>query len=754
MLKSKLYLFVLILIIPGMYAQSPGNGYTDLVNPFIGTEGAGNTFPGAALPFGMVKLGPDSGDLLSNSGYVPDEDIKGFSHTHVSGTGGGAKYGNILVMPYTGPFELNGIRSAAANEKASPGYFSADLLDYDIKAQFTVSHRVGFHKYEFSGDATPGLLINAGSLLGEGHCCDENQELIGSEIQVISDSEIKGYSRVRGGWNKGGAYTVYFYAITDKPAISSATWKGEEISTTQKSRYNSGEKTGAFLEFDRNMKELNLKVGISFISSEKAKANLEKEVPHWDFEKLRQESSGKWEDMLNNIQVSTKNNDLKTIFYTALYHTMLMPTNRTGENPYWKSELPYYDDYYAIWDTYRATNPLLTLILPDRETQIVNSLLNIYQHEGYMPDSRSGNSTGRTQGGSNTDMVIADAILKGLEDIDYELAYEAMIQNAEIPPGGKQETNGRGGINKYIELGYVPAEYEPEKTDPSLHTPKLYDRAGTRTVEYAANDWAIAQVAKELGEEEAYKKYKKRASNWANLWRPVETEGVKGFIWPKRRDGSWVEDFSVEKYGSWGNFFYEANSWEYSFYVPQDVNSLIDSTGGKKEFIKRLDIFFENEHFKVDNEPSFFTPTLYTYAGYQYRTNERIRKIIEENYTAQRDGIPGNDDAGSMSAWLVFNSLGFYPNAGQDVYIITSPHFKEAILDIGNDKELILKAENLSDENIYIEKVLLNGSPLNRAWFRHSEIDEGGEMEFIMTSRPTDFGTKNLPPSLSDKGLK
>ncbi|MDX1545046.1 MAG: glycoside hydrolase family 92 protein, partial [Christiangramia sp.] len=195
-------------------------------------------------------------------------------------------------------------------------------------------------------------------------------------------------------------------------------------------------------------------------------------------------------------------------------------------------------------------------------------------------------------------------------------------------------------------------------------------------------------------------------------------------------------------------------SWEYSFYVPQDVNSLIDSTGGKKEFIKRLDIFFENEHFKVDNEPSFFTPTLYTYAGYQYRTNERIREIIEENYTAQRDGIPGNDDAGSMSAWLVFNSLGFYPNAGQDVYIITSPHFKEAILDIGNDKELILKAENLSDENIYIEKVLLNGSPLNRAWFRHSEIDEGGEMEFIMTSRPTDFGTKNLPPSLSDKGLK
>ena len=748
-MKRTLILISLFLISLNLsYGQTPN--LCDAVDPFIGTEGVGNTFPGATLPFGMVKLGPDCGDKRSNSGYVPGAAAHGFSHTHVSGTGGGAKYGNILVMPFTGRIEPGKMASAMDNERASPGYFSVGLKAYQIKAELTVSHSVGFHQYTYRGNEEQGILINAGSFLGEGHCCGEAQELIGSEIRIISDTHIEGYSRVRGGWNKGGAYTVYFAALFDTPAGHYGTWKGDAIEPGTAAAFDSGEKTGAYFRFaGQSGKTVKVKVGISYISTGKALANIQREIPHWDFEKVQEAAVRQWNEALSAIRIEGASEDRRKVFYSALYHTMLMPTDRTGENPYWKSSEPYYDDYYAIWDTYRATNPLLTLIHPEREAAIVRSLVDIYQHEGYMPDSRSGNHTGRTQGGSNCDMVIADAFLKGLPGIDYEKAYDAMVTNAEIPPGGDQQMEGRGGANAYIELGYVPAEYEPADEGPTLHTPKLYDRAGTRTVEYAANDWAIALVAKGLGKEADYEKYRQRASNWANLWRRVESEGATGFIWPRRKDGSWVEDFHVKKGGSWGNFFYEADSWEYSFYVPQDVNALIDSCGGRAAFLARLDVFFRNGHYQVSNEPSFFTPCLYTYAGRPDKTNATVRDIIRKHYTVERDGIPGNDDAGSMSAWAVFNLMGFYPNAGQDVYLITAPHFEKLVIDRGKGRVVEVVAHGLSDKNIYIKSARLNGAPLERAWFRHNEIAEGGKLEFFMDDEPGGFGKEIRPPSLS-----
>jgi predicted alpha-1,2-mannosidase len=721
------------------------------VNPLIGTKGGGHTFPGSPVPYGMVKLGPDCGNMRSNSGYIPDEEIHGFSHTHVSGTGGGAKYGNILVMPFTGDLDISNSHSASSKVKASPGYFAVNLDKYKINAELTSSHSVGFHQYTFPTEKGNGILINAGSFLGEGHCCDEAQNLIGSEISIISNTEIEGYSRVRGGWGKGGEYTVYFYANFSTPADDYGIWKGEKITESANLAYDSGEKTGAYFLFDKvKGATIKVKVGISFISTGKAKENMNKEIPHWNFKQTHNEAITQWNEVLNTIKIETESNDWKTIFYTALYHTMLMPVDRTGENPKWTSNEPYYDDYYAIWDTYRATTPLLTLIQPRREADIVKSLIDIYQHEGYMPDARAGNQTGRTQGGSNCDMVIADAYLKGLKGIDFNKAYEAIITNAEIAPGGNQQFEGRGGINEYIELGYVPAEYEPENEHPNLHTPKLYDRAGTRTVEYAANDWAIALVAKGMGKMDDYYKYKSRASNWANLWRQVGSEAVNGFIWPKTKTGKWVEDFSVTKGGSWGNFFYEANSWEYSFYVPQDVKSLIDSCGGTASFIKRLDTFFINKYFQVSNEPSFFTPCLYAYAGRQDLTNTTVRNIIKNHYYATENGIPGNDDAGSMSAWLVFNSIGFFPNAGQDVYIFTSPHFKRVKIDMGEGIFLNVIAHELSEENIYIREVKINGESIDRSWFSHGEIKNGGTIELFMSNQISGFGTKNLPPSIAD----
>ena len=751
MSKNGILVLIFLLFVHMVHAQAD----TDLiqfVDPFIGTKGDGNTFPGASLPYGMVKLGPDCGNKRSNSGYIPDEIIHGFSHTHVSGTGGGAKYGNILVMPFTGPFDLSNITSESDSVTASPGYFSAELKTSNIKAEMTVSHSVGFHKYSFNENIENGILIDAGSFLGENHCCGEAQYLIGSEIRIISDTQIEGYSKVRGGWNKGAEYTVFFTALFDTPADNFGVWKNGKVKMGEKTMHDSGEKTGAYFTYkNTESKTVKVKVGISYISTGKSLENIKKEIPHWNFDKTHKKAVEKWNDVLNNIKIDGASKEQQTIFYTALYHTMLMPTDRTDENPKWTSDEPYYDDYYAIWDTFRATNPLLTLIQPEREADIVRSLIDIYKYEGYMPDSRSGNSSGRTQGGSNCDMVVVEAYLKGLKGIDFEKAYEAMVKNAEIPPGGNQQKVGRGGINQYIELGYVPAEYEPQQDSPTLHTPKLYDRAGTRTLEYSANDWAIALMARGMGKTDDYLKYKKRASNWANLWNgQINSQGVSGFIWPKTKMGKWVKDYSVTKGGSWGNFFYEANAWEYSLYVPHDVKSLIDFCGGRDSFISRLDVFFTNGHFQVSNEPSFFTPCLYAYAGRQDKTNSTIRSIIKKNYTAAQDGIPGNDDAGSMSAWVIFNLIGFFPNAGQDVYILTSPHFERVSINMGENKVLKIITHNYSNKNIYIEKATINGNALDQSWFKHDDIKDGATIEFFMADIPSDFGKENLPPSLND----
>ncbi|MBI9060700.1 MAG: GH92 family glycosyl hydrolase [Marinilabiliaceae bacterium] len=751
MIKRSYYLLLVLLVLlsHNIYAQKDLAQYVD---PFIGSEGAGHVFPGASLPYGMVKLGPDCGNKTSNTGYAKNEEVHGFSHTHVSGTGGGAKYGNVLVMPVVGDVKSIQPVSLYRDAIATPGFFSMQLTDYNIQADLTVSHKVGFHKYTFPKSNQSHIIIDAGSFLGDSikHAY-ESQEFIGSEIEILSNTRVEGYTRVRNGWGLGGEYTVFFSAEVDTPAESFFLSLDNRIDQNGTVAVDNGTKAKAILQYSTSKnQQIQVKVGISFISAKKARQNLENEVSHWDFNKVHDAARQQWNDVLATINIEGATDIDQTIFYSSLYRTMLMPVDRTGENPKWHSDEPYYDDYYAIWDTYRATHPLMTLIQSERERDMVRSLVDIYRYDGYMPDARSGNHNGRTQGGSNCDMLIADAYLKGLKGIDYEAAFDAMVKNAEIPPGGTEMQEGRGGINEYIELGYVPAEFEPLQSTNPGNTPKLYERAGTRTVEYAANDWAIAQVAKELGRESEYIKFKRRAGNWANLWRDIKCDGFRGFIWPRREDGTWVNKFSAFKAGSWGNFFYESNSWEYSFYVPHDVASLIDSCGGQKLFIQRLDHFFNNNYFNVTNEPGFLSPYLYNYAGQPYKTNALIRSIIRENYNTNEDGVPGNDDAGSMAAWYVFSSMGFFPNAGQDVYLIGAPHFKEVTLNLGNNKQLIIKAKNLSEENSIIKTAKLNGKSMNRAWFRHFEIANGGLLEFEMTNTPTDWGQEMLPPSMSE----
>lgn len=732
-------------------AESEGEYVAPLsqyVDPRIGSEGLGRVFIGPSCPYGMVKPSPDC-TPSPNSGWLPmPERVDGFAQVHVSGTGGGPKYGNVLVTPFGDGMDRVNHYDYREYETIRLGYYDTQFKQNGIRTEITTANRASFYRFTYPEDSLKSLAVDAGFFLGENPVPDarEAQQFVGSEIQVLSDHEVAGYTRIRGGWNNGKAYTVYFYAETDRPFVQSLTWKGNRITEAQ-SQYDSAEKTGALLRFAKNDKVVQLKVGISFLSMQKAKINAHSEIPHWSFEKVHQDLLGQWEQLLQKIEINPSTPlAKKRMFYTGLYHTMLMPVDRTGENPLWSDPEPYYDDFYAIWDTYRSSSPLITLIDPKREADIVRSLVNIYKRDGYMPDARSGNSNGRTQGGSNAEIVIADAFVKGLKGIDYELALEAMLKDATVPPGGNEEAEGRGGLIPYLELGYIPHGI---------------DRAGNRTVEYSYCDYAIALVAKGLGKEDLYQRYLKQSENWKNLWRgDYEHEGAKGFIMPRDKEGNWLDSIPFGhstrmqpkfKYTPvtfegpwytpwWSMFFYEAGSWEYSLSIPHDVPGLIEKCGGAADFEKRLDIFFDKGFFNVNNEPSFLTPCLYHWLGKPWRSSDRIREIIAKNYNDGPVGLPGNDDSGAMSSWLAFHMIGLYPNAGQDYYLIHTPLLTSTTFHLEGGKEFKVVAEGLSDKNCYIQGVTLNGKDYPYSVLRHKDIMAGGELVLKMGKKPGNWG--------------
>jgi len=736
-MKSRCFLIGILVGIMSitMYSQDVMLNYSKYVDPFIGVKNDGNTFPGVSLPFGMVKLGPDCYRKETNSGYLSKGEIWGFSLTHVSGTGGGPKYGNVLMTATMGTLNVVDYSSIRKNETASPGYYSVELADFNIKVELTATQKTGFYKYSFQKKGKANILIDLGSFLSRSKAYGEDQELEGSFVKILNNREVQGYTRVKGGWNKGKPYTVYFYAIIDAPAETYGTWKSGKKTDFKKEQTDSEEKTGAYFTYQVQENQIiKLKVGISYLNIGKAKTNLIDENSQWDFEKIRNKAVSQWNKQLSKVQISGTSEKTKKIFYTALYHSFLQPVKKTGEIKNWSPDKTYYDDYYTNWDTFRTLNPLLVLVDQKREVEIINSMLNIYEKEGYMPDGRSGNDNGLTQGGSNCDLVIADAFVKHVKGIDYEEAYKAMVKDAEVSPANARK-EGRGGLKDYNSLGYVSTSFE---------------RAGTRTVEYANDDWGIAQVAKDLGKSDDYKKYIKRASNWKNLWRHVTSHGVTGFIYPKDADGEWVSGFSLIKRGTWDNFFYESTSWEYSLYVPQDVIGLIKLSGGDDAFVNRLNTFFERDYFNVGNEPGFLIPNLYIWAGRYAKSAYRIHKIMSEDYNSGRGGLPGNDDSGAISSWFTFQAMGIFPNAGQNVYLIGSPIIGKTKIKLDNGKIFEIKVNNLSDKNIYVTKAILNGKLLNQAWFKHTDIKDGGKLELFMSNVPNDWGTKKFPPSLSD----
>lgn len=746
---KRLQLFKAVILFLICFSAVPLRGQVcSYVDPRIGSEGVGRTFPGPSMPFGMVKPGPDC-TVLPNAGWAPmPQPVTGFSQTHVSGTGGGQKYGNVLIQPIllSVPLAagvtkadvgqiLNGssFEQQRKSEEISLGYYSATFLN-DITTEITTSQRCALYRIHYPRNgyvstclrqkhvpsAKGQLLVDATHFLGKDSIPDlrERQQFVGAGIEILSDKEVCGYTSVRGGWNNGSAYTVFFAIKSDVPFV------GQTDEHDQR----------ALLSF--NSQDVNLKIGISFVSTLQARRNIVSN----DFDAQLRELRTAWESQLSPIHIEGTDRE-KRMFYTALYHTMLMPVDRTGENPLW-TDSPYYDDYYAIWDTYRTSSPLLTLMDEQRQADIVNSMLNIFRRDGYLPEARSGNCNGRTQGGSNGEVVIADAFVKNLGGIDYELALDAMLKDATVPPGGNEEKEGRGGLREYLSLGYVPYGIP---------------RAGTRTIEYAYNDYCIAEVAQGLGRDDIAVQYFSQSRNWRNLWRSdYEYAGMRGFIMPKDASGQWLDsvpwgaskvyrptipytpDTKVAPWYLpwWSTFFYEATAHEYSLSVPHDVEGLILLCGGKEKFIERLDTFFAKGFYNVANEPSFLTPCLYHWAGRPDLSTQRIHHIVNTKYNDTPTGLPGNDDSGAMSSWLAFHMMGLYPNAGQPYYLLNVPMLQEYTFRFSNGNTLHTSVKSDSSASDFDEmgnfRVFFNGNELKDCRISHADLVQGGELIYVV----------------------
>ncbi|KAF0543576.1 glycoside hydrolase family 92 protein [Gigaspora margarita] len=743
--------------IPNFWDDSWKN-VTRFVNPLIGTDKGpgsreyGHVFPGACHPYGVVKLGFDTDNKLEfNAGYTPSGNITGISHLHVSGTGGEPKYGVISQFPVIdspeSPLDLNSFSSERSFEHFEVGYSKFGLKRYNIVVELTASRRTGLHRYTFPPTENDAKIILdiPHNLIVQNY--GFTHQYHGGSIESISVNEIKGAGRYSGGWNRGGPYIVYFCSQFNTNATGFKKWDGggyyqgfhhfddvkEDFSRSV---------GGGILTFNTTENPVIIsRVGISFISTDQACKSAESEIPDWDFENTKQEAINAWQTELEKIFVEGETDEFKTIFYSSLYRTMIIPSNRT-------------------------TNPLFTLFQQERAIDITRSLIDIYKNEGFMPDGRSGLSNGITQGGSNADMVVAEAYLKklGTGIIDWDLAYEALIKDAEIDPQGRGLYEGRLSLSNYKKYGYIPFRG-------SLISTYAYSPC-SRTIEYSANDYSIGLVAKEMGKYDDYIKYKNRARSWENLWYPNLTfDGAKGFIVPRYEDGNYYTSMDVLREAGGEYVFYEGSSWEYSLDIPFDVKRLIELSGGPEFFEERLDKTFSdksyiNGYYNIGNEPDFFHICLYHFIGKQYKSVEVIRDILKTKFGSGQNGVPGNDDSGAMGSWFAFNAIGLYPLAGTDIYLINSPHFDKVTISLSQKLKFKIIAYNLKTENHtnpYVQSVKINGKYWRKTWFRHSDIANGAVMELNMGPNPSevwgivrenenqvDVEDRIMPPSMSD----
>lgn len=711
-----------------------------MVNPFIGTGAHGHTYPGPSAPFGMVQLGPDTrleGWDGASIYHYTDSVIYGFSHTHLSGTGI-TDYGDILVTPTTGEIRFNngadgnpgyGSYFDKSTEKAHAGYYEVLLDDYQVKAQLTTSKRTGFHLYTFPENTEGNIILDL----------DHRDKVVDAGATIVSDTEVEGY-RISTGWAR--EQHVYFVMKFSKP-FSQSGLALNNVETDQQSL--SGENVKGYFTFDNTDNEqLAVQVGISAVSIEGARKNLEAEMnADWDFEATKSAAEQAWNEALKKVTISTPDKDKATTFYTALYHSMLNPNlfndvdgaYRGMDGKIGQAEGDHYT-IFSLWDTFRAAHPLYTLLEQERTNDFIRTFLRQYKDGGELPIwELAGNYTG-TMIGYHAIPVIADAIVKGIDDYDLEEAYEAMKHSAMLD---------KRGLKEYKEYGYIPATEDAQSV--------------SQTLEYAYDDWCIAQIAKLLGKEDDYNYFIRRSQYYKNIFDP-STGFMRG-----KKNNTWFTPFDPAEV----NFNYtEANSWQYSFFVPQDVTGLYTALGGKEALGQKLDELFTvstqttGRHqaditgligqYAHGNEPSHHMAYLYNYINQPWKTQFRVHQILTEQYWNGPEGLSGNEDCGQMSAWYVLSAMGFYPvTPGSDEYIIGSPLMNEATMTLENGKQFTVRASNVSDRNIYIQSATLNGEPYSTTFIRQRDIMNGGILEFEMGSRPNEsWGSDNAEIPVSN----
>ena len=748
----------------------------DYVNPIIGTNGMGHTFPGACSPFGIVQLSPDTDTIPHNvngkyqgkvyeycAGYQhKDQTIVGFSHTHLSGTGH-SDLGDILIMPTTGKLQLNpgtadapqnGYRSRYSHdtEQCKPGYYQVKLDDYNILAELTATQRVGVHRYTFPERQAQFVLD-----LGHGIYNYEGKT-VWTYLRAVNDTLLTGY-RITNGWARQN-YTYFAIALSspiqkygyaDQQRMKyTGFWRKMDIYHNFPDM--AGREITAYFNCELPAsKQLTIKVALSAVSQSGALANLQAEAAGRSFDQLRDQATDEWSKALTGLEIEGTD-DQKTLFYTSLYHTMINPSVYMDVDGKYRGndmEIHQADGFtnytiFSLWDTYRAEHPLLNLIKPQQGRDMAESMIRIQQQSalGMLPVWYLMANEGWCMSGYHAVAVLSDVAKKlGIKDKDAML--KAMNTTAT--------SKWMEGLTDYMQYGYVP-----------------YDRCGTsasNTLEYAYDDWTIYQAALDAGNKEMAETYRKRALNYKNVFNPAI-----GLACPKYKDGSWKKNFSPLQ--TYGEGFIEGNSANYSFHVPHDVKGMIECFGGEKKFIENLDNLFahdldkkyyeDNEDIEEEcllggyvhgNEPSHHVPYLYAWTSQPWKSQYWLREIMNRMYVNNIDGLHGNDDCGQMSAWYIFTAMGFYPVCpGSDQYVLGAPYVPACRLSLPNGKVLNIKAPGVSDKNRYVRQVKLNGKPYDKLYITHQDILAGGTLEFVMSSTPNKKRciTTGKPYSLSD----
>ncbi|KAI9038740.1 glycoside hydrolase family 92 protein [Aspergillus affinis] len=752
------------------------------VDPLIGSANGGNVFAGASLPYGMAKAVADTDSQSNQGGFAYDGSrITGFSSLHDSGTGGQASLGNYPLFPYVKcrdddvngcvyPKKQRKTTYVSESVKANPGYFGL-TMESGIHVDMTVAHHTSLVQFKFPTDDKSSPLI----LLDLTDLSDTRQDNGTVSVDPIT-SRMTGHARFQPSFGSG-TYVPYFCVDFDSAAkvrdhgIFINSRASTDVNHLDISRSINGYPLpgGAFVRFESAPNiTVQARTGLSFISSEQACRNAEAEIPNFDFEATHSAAVELWTEKMAPIRVSKQgvNSSILTNFYSGIYRTMINPQDYTGENPLWKSKEPYFDSFYCLWDSFRSQLPFLTIFDPASLARMIRSLIDTQKNLGWLPDCRMSLCKGYTQGGSNADVILADAYLKGItKDIDWQAGYAAVKKDAEEEPYD-WSNEGRGGLVSWKSLNYIPVE------DFDYHGFGPMTRSISRTLEYCYDDFTIAQMARGLGKTDDAEKYETSSRYWENLFREDQTSflngtdtGFRGFFQPKYLNGTWgyqdpITCSNIDTSGRACSLqnnaaeTFESSIWEYQFFVPHDMATLITHLGGPSQFVRRLDYLHDTGITYIGNEPSFLTVFQYHYAARPAKSTARAHFYIPKYFNPAPAGLPGNDDSGAMGSFVAMTMMGLFPNPGQNVYLITTPFFESVSITsplTGNVATLRAVNFDPSYQDVYIQSATLDGKPYTKSWVGHDFFTEGRELVLVLGRNESSWGTgeNDLPPSLS-----